>query len=216
MRIFRSRFLSKCLRSSTEGDYGDKLRIPEIAVGKRSRLLVLVTTLLVLLGLVFGRYLWAHWHYREARRAWELRDFAGAQQHLTQYLKVWPQNSAIHLEAARAARKAGDFNEAEQLLLRCLDLDGEGGAVLVEQLLIHVQRGHLADVESRLVSPVLHYHPDSVLILEVLTLAYIQNYQLFNAQESLARWLCREPDRLEAWLLQAQGFQKVQNPGKAQ
>src|SRR5260221_848914 len=150
MRIFRSRFLSKCLRSSTEGDYGDKLRIPGIAVARRSRLLVLVTTLLVLLGLVFGRYLWAHWHYQEAKKAWELRDFTGAHQHLTQYLKVWPQNSAVHLEAARAARKAGDFDEAERLLLRCLDLGGDAGAVLVEQLLIHVQRGHLADVEPQL------------------------------------------------------------------
>jgi tetratricopeptide (TPR) repeat protein len=187
----------------------------EIAVGQRSRLLVLVTTLLVLLGLVFGRYVWAHWHYREAQKAWEMRDFIGAHQHLTQYLKVWPQSGPVYLEAARAARKAGQFDEAERHLLRGLDLGGDAETILVEQLLIHVQQGHLAEVESQLVNRVHRDHPDSVQILEVLTLAYIQTYQLFNAQECLARWLDREPDRLEAWLLQAQVFQKLQNHGRA-
>jgi Tfp pilus assembly protein PilF len=184
-------------------------------VRKHSRLLILATTLLVLLGLVFGRYLWAQWHYREAQKAWELRDFAGAHQHLTQYLKVWPQSTPVNLEAARAARKAGAFTEAELHLNRSLELGGDAEPILVEQLLIHVQQGHLAEVESQLVSRVRRGHPDSVPILEVLTLAYIQTYQLFSAQECLARWLEREPDRLEAWLLQAQVFQKLQNTGRA-
>src|SRR5262249_55497360 len=62
---------------------------------------------------------------------------------------------------------------------------------------------------------VLQGHPDSVLILEVLTAAYIQTYQLTSAQECLRRWLEREPDRVEAWLLRAHVFQQLQNRSEA-
>src|SRR5436189_77826 len=102
--------------------------------------------LLLLLGLAFaGHHIWAHWHYREAQKAMECRDFAGAQ----------------------------------------------------------------------LVALVFQNHPDSVAVLEVLSLAYIQTYQLASAQECLRRWLEREPDRPEAWLLQAYVFQRLQNRGEA-
>ncbi|MFL5241019.1 MAG: tetratricopeptide repeat protein [Gemmataceae bacterium] len=175
----------------------------------------MLAPLFVLLAVVFGRYPWAYWQYRQAQKAWEMRDFVAAQQHLTQYLKVWPQSAPVHLEAARAARKAGAFDEAERLLSRCFDLGGDPESILVEQLLIHVQRGHLADAEPQLVSRVRRNHADCVLILEVLTLAYIQTYQLYNAQECLKHWLEREPDRLEAWLLRAQVFQRLQNHTEA-
>jgi len=68
-----------------------------------------------------GRHLWAYWHYREGQKAMSARDFAGAQQHFVQCLQVWSSSIEVHLKAARAARKAGDFDETEPLLHRCID-----------------------------------------------------------------------------------------------
>jgi Tfp pilus assembly protein PilF len=54
-------------------------------------------------------------------------------------------------------------------------------------------------------------HPDSVAILEVLTPAYLQSYQLSHALECIRRWLEREPDSLEAWQYRAQVYSRLQN-----
>jgi tetratricopeptide (TPR) repeat protein len=172
--------------------------------------------LLLLLGLTLGgRHLWAYWHYREAQKAMGLRDFAVAQQHFVQCLKVWSSSSDVHLKAARAARKAGDFEETERLLGRCIDLGGDAEAIYLEQLLVQVQRGRLSEAGPQLVDRVLQNDPDSVAILEVLTLAYIQTYQLHIALECLKRWLEREPDRLEAWLLRGYLYERLQNNPEA-
>jgi tetratricopeptide (TPR) repeat protein len=188
----------------------------EKAIRKRSRRLVLLVGLLLLLGLPLGgRHLWAYWHYQEAQKAMGLRNFAGAQQHFTQSLQVWSSSTDVHLKAARAARKAGDFDETERLLHLCIDLGGDAEAIYLEQLLVQVQRGRLSEAEPPLVSRVIENHPDSVAILEVLTLAYIQTYQLPTALECLKRWLEREPDRPEAWLLQAYVYQRLQNASEA-
>jgi Tfp pilus assembly protein PilF len=181
----------------------------------RSRRLMLLAALLLLVGLAAGAHLWADWHFRQAQEASKRSDFAGAKQHLIQCLKVWSQSAAVHLQAARAARKAGAFDETEELLRRCRDLGGDDDAINLEHQLLRVQRGDLAEVEPQLVSRLNQNHPDSVLILEVLTLAYIQSNRLGNAQESLRRWLEREPDRVEAWLLQAYVFGRLQNNTEA-
>src|SRR5262245_33799522 len=120
----------------------------EVTVGKRWRRRVLLAALLVLAGLAAGGHLWAHWHYREAQKALGQRDFAGAQQHLTRCLTVWPRSTAVHLEAARAARKAGAFDEAERLLSRHRELGGDPGPRDLERLLLDVPRGDLGRQEG--------------------------------------------------------------------
>jgi tetratricopeptide (TPR) repeat protein len=184
----------------------------EKTIRKRSRRLVQLIGLLLLLGLTLGgRHLWAYWHYRQAQQALGLRDFAGAQEHFTQSLKVWSSSTDVHLKAARAARKAGDFDETDRLLGRCIELGGDAEAIYLEQLLVQVQRGRLSEAGPTLVNWVLFNHPDSVAILEVLTLAYIQTYQLPIALECLKRWLEREPDRPEAWVLRGYLYERLRN-----
>src|SRR5262249_24890751 len=155
------------------------------------------------------------WHYREAQKALATRDFTAAEEHFEQSLRVWSSSSETHLQAARAARKAGDFDAAERLLRRCRDLGGEADPILLELQLAQVQRGRLTDVDSQLVDRVFQNHPESVAILEVLTLANIQTYRLAHALECLRRWLEREPNRVEAWLLQAYVYDRLRNPGQA-
>jgi Tfp pilus assembly protein PilF len=183
---------------------------------KRGRRLLLLFVVFLLLGAwLGGQHLWAYWHYREAQKALGTRDFAAAEQHFEESLRVWSSSSETHLQAARAARKAGDFDTAERLLARCRDLGGEADAILLELQLAQVQRGHLMDVEPQLVDRVLHNHPESVAILEVLTLASIQTFRLAHALECLRRWLEREPNRVEAWLLQAYVYDRLRNPSQA-
>jgi predicted Zn-dependent protease len=69
----------------------------------------------------------------------------------------------------------------------------------------------LAGVEGYLVHHVLQGHPDVVLILEVLTPAYLRTYQLANAGECLRRWLECEPDRVQAWVWRGRLFELIQN-----
>jgi Tfp pilus assembly protein PilF len=178
-------------------------------------LLLLFVVLLLLGGWLGGQHLWAYWHYREAQKALGAHDFAAAEEHFEQSLRVWSSSSETHLQAARAARKAGDFDAAERLLGRGRDLGGGADAILLELQLAQVQRGRLMDVEPQLVDRVLQNHPESVAILEVLTLAHIQTYQMTQALECLRRWLEREPDRVEAWLLQAYVYERLRNSDQA-
>src|SRR5258706_9075139 len=96
-------------------------------------------------------------------------DFDEARQQLVQCLKVWPFSRATHLEAARMARKAGAFDQAERHLLAARKRGGEPEAINMEHLLLRAQRDDLASVEGELVARLEQNHPDAVLILEVLT-----------------------------------------------
>src|SRR4029077_5805988 len=51
-----------------------------------------------------------HWH--AAQKAQERREFALAHQHLARCLSVWPHSVTTQLAAARAARRAGLLQEA--------------------------------------------------------------------------------------------------------
>jgi Tfp pilus assembly protein PilF len=167
--------------------------------------------LAVLLGLSAGLLLaadrWADRHYQEARDALARGDFAEAQQHLALCAKVWMRGAETRLLLARAARLAGEFDRAETFLRESLKLGASPETVTVERLLRVVQQGDLAAVETRLVGRVLQGHPDSVPILEVLTPAYLANYQLVQARECVRRWLDWEPERIKAWAFRAQVFE---------
>jgi len=66
-------------------------------------------------------------------------------------------------------------------------------------MLLRAQRGQLDQAESYLVSRVMEDHPDTIVILEVLTKAYAQAYRLADAEECVRRWLEREPEDVLAW-----------------
>ena len=175
----------------------------------------LAALLLLPAGLMLAGYLWASWHSREAQRATQRRDLARAQEHWAQCLKVWRWSAAAYLEAARAARRAGEYDQAEAYLRSCRQLGGASEAIAVEQLLLRALNGELPKVEGFLVSRIRQDHPDTVHILEVLTPAYLQSYQLGNAKECVRWWLEREPDRIQAWLLRAQVFDRLNSRQEA-
>jgi tetratricopeptide (TPR) repeat protein len=156
-----------------------------------------------------------HWHYRAAQRALERSDFPTARDHLAWCLKVWITSPDAHLLAARTARRAGVYDEAEQYLRACRALGAPAESVDLEHMLLRAQRGDLTNAEGYLVSRVLENHPDTILILEVLTKAYARAYRLVEAEECVRRWLERAPEDVLAWTWQGQLAQDAFNNAEA-
>src|SRR5439155_22548850 len=94
-------------------------------------------------------------------------DFPTALDHFERSLSLWPRSAAAHLQAARAARRAGLFERAEDHLRQCETHGGAPQLVLVSALL-RVQQGDVADVGPALLERAQGGDPDSELILEAL------------------------------------------------
>jgi Tfp pilus assembly protein PilF len=172
------------------------------------RVLLLLVIALVVLGI--GGHAWAEWEYRTAQAAIARRDFAQAQKCLERCSKVWFLGSKTQLLAARAARRAGNYDEAAKHLRECQALGGSDQDIDLEFKLLRAQQGDLKSVEQALWSLVQENHPESVSILEVLTPAYLQSFQLNSTEECISRWLEHEPDSLEAWQYRAQVYARLQ------
>jgi tetratricopeptide (TPR) repeat protein len=168
--------------------------------------------LLLLSALALGGHLWAANHYRAAREALARGDYAQAQQHLARCARVWPWGAEPRLLQARAARLAREFDRAESYLRECEELGGSPERIALERDLRRVQQEDLPSAEKQLVGRVLRGDPDTILILEVLTPAFLANYRLLDAAECVNRWLEREPDRLQVWVYRAHVFDLLKNP----
>jgi Tfp pilus assembly protein PilF len=164
---------------------------------------------LALLALAYGgRAAWLEYHFRAAERAQERRDFGAARDHLARYLAAYPASGRAHFLAARAARRAGDLDEAEAHLAACRRLDYRPDDVTLERVLLAVGRGEPAG-EDYLRECVERGHPDSLLILEVLTDAYLRNYRLLDALAAMNRYLERRPDSVPMLLGRAFVWEKI-------
>src|SRR5262249_55727103 len=153
--------------------------------------------------------------YRAAQSALAKRDFPTARDHLSRCLNNWFFSAEAHLLAARTARCDGVYDEAEQHLRACRTGGAPKEGVDLEYMLLNARSGDLDHAESYLVSRVMENHPDTILILEVLTKAYAQAYRLGDAEECVRRWLEREPDDVLAWTWQGQLAQDAFNNAEA-
>jgi Tfp pilus assembly protein PilF len=177
-----------------------------------------VLGLLLLIGLggyISGVHIWAEWHYRQAERALQRRDFTTAQAHLAQCLTVRRNSPDVHLLAARTARRAGAYSEAERYLSDYRRLGGVPEALDLERALLLVQRGEVARFENYLWDCVQKDHPDSVLLLEALTWGYMKTFRLPEAAQSLQVWLERDPDDVQALLWHAEVAERRQQHPQA-
>src|SRR5262249_34665266 len=82
-----------------------------------------------------------------ADKAIARRDYPRARTHLEKYLKVRPDSAAVHLLAARTARRAGAYDQAERHLKECERLKGQADAVKLERTLLAFQRGRWKESE---------------------------------------------------------------------
>src|SRR5207237_5473523 len=115
--------------------------------------LLLLSLVLLAGGLVGSRHLWAWYHYRAGRAALEAYHNDEARAHLDQCLRVWSTSIPAHVLAARAARRAEAFPEAEQLLNACERPSPKAAdAVTLEWSRLQATMGNLVPVGECLVA----------------------------------------------------------------
>ncbi len=165
----------------------------------RAALLALVLAVPVLggAGYLGGRHLWATYHFHQAERALERRDFKEAQAHLAVCLEIWPRGGRTHFLLARTARRSGDLVEAQRQLDLCRDLDVDSADLSFEQDLLAAQRGAMGPVERALVDRLQHNDEMAPLILEALAQGYAANHRASDALYIANQLLERIPDHLE-------------------
>ncbi len=168
-------------------------------------------------GTVAGRHLWAWHHFRAAVRALEQGAVPRARRHLGRCLKVWPNGVETRLLAARAARLAGAYDEAERHLQVCEQAGGDTPALRLELQLLQAQQGDLSPpLESLLWGRIAEDHPQTTLIFEALALGYLYVYRLGEAYDCLTQWLAREPNQPQALYLRGlvrEGLQQLSQAG---
>jgi tetratricopeptide (TPR) repeat protein len=172
----------------------------------RRRLGVVVLLALAAAGLIpAAAYLWAGHHFRAAQEADRKRQFGEAREHLEACLRVWPRDPETRLLAARVARRSAAFDEARQHLDVYARVVGKSDALILERALLRAQQGDIPPhLQRQLEALIEDNHPDSVLILEVVSQQYMRSYRLSDALDSLNRWLELAPD--DVWGLLRRGW----------
>ena len=131
------------------------------AVGRATRpaavrlkgIVVAVLALSLALALYpLGRYIWASVHYQRAVSAIDRRDFAEARRHLAICLKEWPNSAQTRFLAARTARRAGEWKEAQQLLKDSERLGWVPSAIDLERGLLAVRLGGFQAIREPLMT----------------------------------------------------------------
>jgi tetratricopeptide (TPR) repeat protein len=157
-----------------------------------------------------GRQMWAWYHWRAARLA--IERFAGddARQHLGCCLAVWPNSTATHVQATRAARLAGDLEEAEKHLSLSQRLEKtDSPEQMLEAALIRAETGDLDAVEPYLEARREADPAEAPFICAALAQGYSRMYRIRDALSCLNGWLQRHPDEIEALFLRAEVLRKV-------
>jgi tetratricopeptide (TPR) repeat protein len=178
---------------------------------RRRRRLLIVLALLGCAALLAGVYLWPWYNWFAAQRALGRYHGTEARNHLAVCLRRWPSSPRVHLLAARAARLAGDYAEAEEQLGSCQRLqqapsdehtlevamlsaaEGDLNATVVEYLQTRAQRDPAA----------------APLILEALAEGYIRMCRILEAMTCLDVWLKQQPDTAQALFLRGNAMRQA-------
>jgi tetratricopeptide (TPR) repeat protein len=181
---------------------------PARAAGRHPRRALLALALLTITSL-FAALAYGQRQWRLAHRALEAEMPAEARSRLGVCLWVWPRSATVHLAAARAARLTGDVEEAEAHLGRCLKLAPATHAVQLEFLLLRVQAGEVDEVAATLIDSVENDHPETPLILETLSRAYMQVMRYKEAFQCLSRWIDETPEAAKPYQWRAWVYERL-------
>jgi Flp pilus assembly protein TadD len=132
-------------------------------------------------------------------------DFPAARGHLRSCLKCRPNDEALLLLAAQAARRDGQLDEATEYLDRYRSATGALSVqAQLESVLVQVQRGEVKQYVHRLIEELEIRHPASEQILESLALGCVHVYRLDEASFWTKQLLERYPANPVGRLVDAQ------------
>jgi predicted Zn-dependent protease len=173
----------------------------------RSRLVPRWWRLLVLLGLVAGvgvaarPHLRAWYHRRIARGEMQRYRTIQAVHHLLICRGIWPRDPETLLLAARAARRAQVYSDAERLLHIYREVRGRDEAYAFEQLLLAAEC-RVDEVSEQCGRYVQEGRFDAALLQEALTRGYLRQYRLGQARFTLDHWKQMQPDNPQIYFLE--------------
>jgi predicted Zn-dependent protease len=182
------------------------------AVRRRPKTTALALVLLLPAGLLGGSYWYACDQLEAARQDRTEGRYDEARRRLWFPLLVFPRSAEVHLEAARAARLAGDLDEADAHLRECMKLQGGASEdTQLEYLLIRAQSGEEDEVAPALVDLVEGNHPERTAILSTLASAYMRHLRYGPAYTSLTRWIKDSPDSARPYLWRGWVLERLNN-----
>jgi tetratricopeptide (TPR) repeat protein len=161
-----------------------------------------------------GRAAWAQSHRSAAEDAARQYDFPAALEGFERSLSLWPYGAATHLKAARASRRAGLFERAEEHLRQCEKHGGDPELVL-ETALLRAQQGHVTDVGPTLLQRVQTGDADRNLILEALAQGYFKAADYARAEQVVQRLEALAPDHPAAPYWRARIYHEGDRLGEA-
>jgi tetratricopeptide (TPR) repeat protein len=156
--------------------------------------------------------LWAWHQYREANRLVEQRHFSEAYAHYTRSLEIWRWSDSLQFQAARTARRAGLYAEAQRYLDACEKMQKSSAdtplPLALEHLLFRAETGDISEVEQPLWNYVEKNRADAPLILEGMARGYLRMLRLSAAMRCLRLLLDREPNNVVALVLSGETIQE--------
>jgi tetratricopeptide (TPR) repeat protein len=179
---------------------------------RRRRLLWLALTIGVLLLAAVTPVLWAGYHAYAGQHACKHYHSAEARRYFAVCLDVWPwsRGSRLHLLAAQAARREGDFEEARQLLLKCqVSLHDNSEEVVLEWAML---RATMGDLDATLVPlrEIVRAQPSMLpVVYEALAEGYLVMARIREAIRATDDWLALEPNNPQAWFVRGKIHRQV-------
>lgn len=157
-------------------------------------------------------FFWAGYHAYAAQAAVHRYHSAEALEHFDACFHVWPwsRSSHLHLLAARAARRQGDFDEAGRLLHECQDaLHDSSAAAVLEWAMLRAAMGDLDATASELRNAARRDPSLTPLVLEALAEGYLVMSRILDALRTTDTWLEMEPNNPQAWFVRGKIHRQV-------
>ena len=149
----------------------------------------------------------AAWQYRAALSDLGRYHPETARRRLDHCLSAWPKSATIRLLASRAAREAGDLEDATLQLEAAQRIeDGSNDEIAFEWALLRAASGGAPEVEAYLQKQADARPEDSHLVWEALAEGYLRNYRSLDAMSCLEHWLGGSPENVRALELRGRTF----------
>jgi tetratricopeptide (TPR) repeat protein len=164
----------------------------------------------VLLGVFVAAVFWlrphlsAWYHFRAARSALIRYHSREAIEHLRICLQTWPKDAQVLFLAARSARRAGNYAEAEIALSKYEDQRGNDDAAALERTLLRAENGDVDRTSGFCKHWIEQGHPDAPFIFEAMIRGYLRTYRLSEARRLLQYWRQTQPDNPQTYFVEGE------------
>ena len=177
---------------------------PRLLRPRRSWLVVVA--ILLVCGLAVPQ-IWAWMNFRWAEAAVAISDTRAAQHDIAVCLRLWPERVGVHLLASRAARQAGEFDQADRELRTSQRLNGGSSEeIAFEWALLQAAAGNVREVEDYLQARVERDPRLGPIVWEALVEGYLRAFRTIDAMAMVEHWLAQDPNNLRALELRGTAF----------